>query len=459
MATLTRARLPIEQVKPNPNNPRKISGPAFERLVKSLQDCPDLFEARELLCSDRTGETICLGGNMRLKAAARLGYKAVPVVILHGLTEKQEREIVLRDNGSFGEWDFLALEDWKDLPLAELGVDLPAGFFDTLDQAPQVEPAGHTDRAAELQVKWGTALGQAWRMGPHRIVCGDSTDPGTIARLMAGEQAQLVYTDPPYDVTYEDAAGNRIKNDGLRQDELSTFLERALKNLGPATKPTAAFYIWHASATRRDFEWAMNAAGLVEKQYLTWVKEAFVLGRADYHWQTEPCFYAEKAGNTADYMGDRSQSTVWRITIDRNPGGAFQIANGVTLSNGSGDVLFIRETKPKATKSRHVRLAEGETLALLATRATTAWQISRESKSDYFHPTQKPVELAEIAIRNSSRPGDIVLDIFSGSASTLLACERLSRRCRAVELDPKYVAVALERWSELTGAKPELEQP
>jgi hypothetical protein len=192
--------LPVKKVKLNPSNPRFIKDEAFKRLVKSLKDCPSLFDARPCVCSDRTGELIVLGGNMRYRAAMELGYKEVPVIIMSGLSEDQEREIAIKDNGDFGEWDFDMLANaWSDLPLADWGIDLPDEWLNTKtednrDSEPQI------DRAEELNQKWGVKTGDLWQIGSHKLLCGDSTKKEDVGRVMGQEKADVCLTDPPYGI-------------------------------------------------------------------------------------------------------------------------------------------------------------------------------------------------------------------------------------------------------------------
>ncbi|MFA5379568.1 MAG: DNA methyltransferase [Dehalococcoidia bacterium] len=189
--------LPIGKVRLNPDNPRQIGTKEFMSLVKSLKDCPDMFEARPLLVSDRTGEHIVLGGNMRLRAAQKLGYKEVPAIILSGLTEAQEREIAIKDNGAWGEWDWDALaNEWGDVPLAEWGVDIPTDW--ATDQVEPADAEPQIDKAAELNKKWKVKTGDLFTIGDHRLLCGDSTKREDVERVMGDEKAEAVVTDPPY---------------------------------------------------------------------------------------------------------------------------------------------------------------------------------------------------------------------------------------------------------------------
>jgi len=298
-----------------------------------------------------------------------------------------------------------------------------------------------------------TKAGDIWFLGPHKLLCGSATDRETIEKLMAGEKGQMVNTDPPYGVSYETQSGkfDMIKNDDLTGDDLmADLLIPAFKNYVEFTDPDAAFYIWHASSTRRDFEDAMTAAGLIEKQYIIWVKNAPVLGHADYQWAHEPCFYAEKAGQSAHFYGDRSQRTTWKVVLRDSNHMATVLTGGVVLTDGAGGKVFINDKPPKGKKIRYIRLSEGKSVCLYPeSKASTVWEVARETGTE--HPTQKPVELAIRAIDNSSKPGDLVLDFFGGSGSTLIGAEMTGRRCNMVELDPRYCDVIINRYVRFTG--------
>ena len=447
--------LPAEKLKVNPENPRLIRDDSFARLVKSLNDCPQLFDARPCLCSDRTGELIILAGNMRFLAAKELKHKKVPAIIMSGLSEAQEKEILIKDNGTtWGEWDLDLLEkDYGDLPLEEWGVDLSSDWM-AAGGGPQKDAEPQVDKAKELQKKWKTKRGQLWQLGSHLLLCGDSRIKEDLEKLMGDEKAQVIYTDPPYGVDYTDSKGQGIQNDDLKQNALSDLVRTALMQCVERANEDAGFYIWHASSTRRDFEYAIDGAGLEEKQYITWVKDSMVLGRSDYHWQSEPCFYCQKAGQTASWFGDRSNTTVWRVERQQAEG-VYALGVGLQISDGGEDQLIIRAKKPKSQKLRHLRIIPGQTIRIIGHATSDAWEISRDVRTEYLHPNQKPVELAEKAIRNSSAQEQIVLDPFLGSGTTVIACENLKRICRAVELSPEYTAVALQRWTDATGKTPE----
>lgn len=431
-----------------------------------------------------------IAGHGRTLAAARLNMIQVPTITLAHLTEDEKRAYIIADNklATKAGWDMDLLSQELEY-LASQGFDLELTGFQEAElhailhsdedppepadretgsgpgtqdpdkeKSPVVTVELREEVRAEMVKKWDVREGQVWQLGDHRIICGDSTKRETYQALMGNEKAALVFTDPPYGVSYKDAQGDSINSDTLANDQLSTFLLDTFRNLYDFTKDTAAFYIWHASSTRKDFEHAMTAVALVEKQYLMWVKDTFVLGWSDYLWQTEPCFYAQKDGHTADFYGARNNSNVWRITnIDREAA-SIQIATGLLISDGNGNTLFVQSKPPKNKKMRHVRIggAAAETISLSAGEQSDAWQISRDPIGEYLHPTQKPVELALKGVENSSKPGEIVLDAFAGAGFTLLACELAGRKCRTIDNDPQFVAVVIERWHQSTGKIPVL---
>ena len=263
------------------------------------------------------------------------------------------------------------------------------------DTAPSGEdPGADVSRADELQAKWGTELGQVWTLGEHRLMCGDSTDCALIQRFMGSEKARCMWTDPPYGVDYE---GKTAAGLTIAHDDaagLPALLEAVFATANEVLADGAAIYVAHpAGSNGLQFGLKFVGAGWRLHETLIWVKDVMVLGHSDYHYQHEPILYGWKGVNRRWY-GGRDQVSVFNV--------------------------------PRPTRSAD-------------------------------HPTMKPVELVEAHLRNSSRRGDVVFEPFSGSGTTLIACERLSRRCRAVELLPGYVAVTLERWAEMTGKTPGLE--
>ena len=390
----------ISELKELPGNPRTIKKDQFEKLKKSLKDNQDYFEARPIILSNRTGELIILAGNQRYKAAKAIGLEQVPTILLEGLSEEREREIVIRDNVENGDWDMdMLANEWDAGQLQDWGVDLPELQDITEiveDEAPEVEPE------AEPMTK----LGEIYQLGNHRLMVGDSTKAEDVAALMNGEQADLLVTDPPYNVNYgsrgklyqEKAtqglnyqAGKddrTILNDNMDDQSFREFLTDAMIAADNAMRPGAAFYIWHADTEGLNFRYAVKAAGWSLRQNLIWVKNTLVLGRQDYQWIHEPCLYGWKDGAAHYFRDTRSETTV------------------------------LNEDKPRKSAE---------------------------------HPTMKPVKLISRLITNSSRERERVLDLFGGSGTTMIACEQLGRSCYMMELDPHYADVIIKRWENLTG--------
>jgi DNA modification methylase len=454
--------IPTNLLRPNPANPNRHSKEQIALFAKIIEH---LGWRSPIVVSLRSG--LIVKGHGRLEVARHMQLKDVPIDEQAYIDEAAETQDMLADNRitELSERDEAEVANLLK-SLAATGANMDATGYADKDvsrllgiletQGKETESIPGPDQADILQLKWKVKLGDVWQAGDHRLICGDSGDPLVWKRLLRGDRGQLIHTDPPYGVDYQDSNGTTIQGDNLKQNALSAMIRRALVLGVEHTFHDAAVYIWHASSTRRDFEAAIDAAGLVERQYITWVKDSFVMGRADYHWQTEPCFYCEKAGHRAKYTGDRAQSTVWRLNMTPNDGTATAIANGLHITDGGTGQLFIRASKPKSQKARHIRLAPGETLAIADRALTTAWEIARDDRKEYLHPTQKPAELATIPIVNNTSTGDIVIDCFAGSHSTLIAAEIMHRRARTIDLEPKWVAVGLERWARLTNREPVL---
>jgi DNA modification methylase len=379
--------LPIGKVKVNPDNPRQIGNKEFQSLVKSLKDCPSMFEARPLLVSNRTGENIVLGGNMRLRAAQELKYKEVPVIILPGLTKRQEQEITIKDNGAWGEWDFDALANaWSDLPLKDWGVDIPADWG-----ADQVEPADaepQIDKAAELNKKWKVKTGDLFIIGDHRLLCGDSTKREDVERVMGGGKSQMVFTDPPYNVDY--GANKKrpswkirsIENDKQSPEEWERFCRDIFALFKEFNE--GDIYMWGASCPEgMKMRLWLTEMGCHWSATIIWKKQQLVLSPANYQRMYEPCFYGWFGKSS--FQGSRTEVEVWEID------------------------------RPLDSK---------------------------------LHPTMKPIDLCVKGIENSSTHGAVVMDLFLGSGSTMVACQNLSRKCRGIEISPNYCAVILQRMTD-----------
>ena len=267
-------------------------------------------------------------------------------------------------------------------------------------------------------------LGDVWQLGPHRLICGDSTDPATYAALMQDDSADLIVTDPPYNVDYEGMAG-KIKNDCMKPEAFRAFLYAAFGAMAGAAKPGAGAYIFHADSEGVAFREAFQGAGFLLKQCLIWVKNAFALGRQDYQWQHEPILYGWKEGAAHYFTEQRNLSTV----IDE-----------------SG--------RPDVDKMSFDELADLVSLIYdaIEDQPSTVLYCDKPLRNAE-HPTMKPVALVAKLIENSSRPGWVVLDPFGGSGSTLMACEGTGRVARLIELDPRFVDVIVKRYAEVTGKR------
>ena len=282
------------------NNPRKITEQSMARLIESIQNNMEFFEARPIILSDRTGSLVIIAGNQRYKAAKRIGLKKVPTVLLSGLSEEKEREIVIRDNVSNGEWDIEMLkQEWSSEPLSDWGVDV----FGEEDEENSDYVEVKEDNFKEEDIELAPPVckpGQIYELGYHRLMCGDSTKTADVERLMNGKKADLFLSDPPYNVNVTGGTKEKlkIKNDNLSDNEFDALLKNAFTQAFNALKPGGVFYVWYASKTHIAFENALIDVGFDVKQQLVWVKNSFVLGRQDYQWKHELCLYGWKEGRS-----------------------------------------------------------------------------------------------------------------------------------------------------------------
>ena len=446
------ALVDTESIVGNPRNPNTHP----EAQVKLLSQIISSTGWRQsITVSQRSGFVV--KGHGRLAAARMAGIPQCPVEYQDYSSEAEEWADLTADNrlAELAEIDDVKLADLlaelthEDFPFELTGYteeDLESLLDEIAGQDPE-EPSG-LDTPYQQPLPPMTKPGDLWILGGHRLICGDATDPAVIDRLMDGQKAHMVHTDPPYGVSYETQSGafGMIRNDDKTHDDLyAELLLPVFKLYRKHTIADAAFYIWHASSTRRDFEDALTAAGLMEDQYIVWVKNGIALGHADYQWAHEPCFYASRAGVKPRFFGDRAQRTVWRAVTSEDGYAATTLGTGLVLTDGTGGKLYVAEKEPKGKKLRFVRLTPGQALSIIQEdRGNTVWEVARETGT--LHPTQKPVELPRRAIENSSQPGEIVLDFFGGSGSTLLAAELTGRRCFSAELDPVYCDVAISRY-------------
>lgn len=467
----------VRDLQPAPYNPRKITDAQLANLKRSMDRFGDLSG---IVRNVQTGNLV--GGHQRTKhfdktwhiekeahkdntGTVAIGYIDTPngrwayrEVAWDESTEKAANIAAnIAANAHGGEFDLVKTGDLlHDLDIAKFDLTI-LGFDPNMVEELLAANGEKETKDEDLEVAPGSVparakAGDIWILGEHRLMCGDSTKREDVQKLMAGAKAHMVFTDAPYGVSYQAKSGQFevIEGDHKRDDEIYKLITGAMTRAAEVTTDSAAFYVWHASSTRAEFAQALKAAGLQECQYLIWVKHGIVLGHSDYHWAHEPCFYASKEGKKPAFYGDRAQNTVWRVSLKGAQGTAIVIGQGVVLRDGKGSHILVSTKLVKGKKVRTERLAAGGNALLYALgKEDTVWEVGHDR--GYIHPTQKPTELARRAIGNSSTPEQIVLDLFGGSGSTLIACEALTRKGRLMELDPKYVDAIIARWERFTG--------
>lgn len=378
---------PLAKIKPYPSNPR-INAEAVAFVANSIKE----FGFRNPIVVDNAG--VIIAGHTRLKAAKKLGLKEAPVIVADDLSDEQVKALRLADNktAEAAEWD-LNLLDQEISEIADIDM---SDFGFELDEEPDDDADAVDDDFEEPEnIEPIAKRGQIYRLGDQILMCGDSTNKLDVQKLMGGEQADLLITDPPYNVAYEGKTSDRlrIENDSMDSNSFYDFLHAAFVAAVDAMIPGAAFYIWYASSSVSEFCTAAKDAGLLVKEELIWNKNTMVLGRQDYQWKHEPCLYGWKDGGPHHWYSDRKQTTVLDFK------------------------------KPAASR---------------------------------LHPTMKPIPLFDYQIKNSSKSGDKVLDLFGGSGTTLMACQQNGRKSYTMEYDPHYVDVIIKRWEDFTGEKAEL---
>ena len=392
------------QIDGLPVNPRQWQKDDIERLARSLQETPELFEMRPCIVYPHGDKYIVLGGNMRLTAARSLKLTEVPCVIVpEGTPTDKLKEIVIKDNGSFGEWDYDALaNEWDDLPLTDWGV--PAWDTEHLEAKPTTEAKEDDFDEDEDEIHVICAKGDVWQLGEHRLMCGDSVDLEQVKTLMGGVRADMCFTDPPYGVSIGDKnaelnsvqkAGRcttNIENDTLSVPALYEVLKQVMSNVREMCQPDACYFVCAPPGGDMGLMMMMmmmKDAGLNVRHQIVWNKSSatFSLGRLDYDYKHEAIMYT------------------WTEKHHNYRKGKFR---------------------------------------------TSVWDVEKPRKCD-LHPTMKPVELVSNCILDGSKEGDVVLDVFGGSGTTLIAAEQLGRKCYMMELDPHYCDVIIARWEKLTG--------
>ncbi len=440
----------LSDIKEHSDNPRTHPPEQIELLADIFRK----FGPDQDIVVDEDG--LILKGHGRKLAAIQAEMATFPVTQRLGLSEHDKHALRVSDNAlaDLSGWNVDLLKPTLiDMQAAGYDMELLGFEPDALAGYLKTETAKDIEKTPAPSKKPIVRPGELWELGDHRIICGDSTDPKVWARLYGGSRAAMTFTDPPYGVSYEAKSGDFavIEGDHKRRDDLYRMLVGAFKCMAKFTSADGAFYIWHASSTRVDFSQAMAAAALVERQYLIWAKPSIGLGYSDYRWAHEPCFYASHQERKPKFYGEPNETTVWRVAVAQPESTAVVLGPGLVLLDGHGHTLYLLPKTPKAKKAREVRLT-GERPAIHVTDETgggTVWEVAREH--EYKHPTQKPVELARRAIVNSSQRGEIVADGFIGSGTTIMAAEATGRRCFAIDLDPAYVEVCIERWQEFAG--------
>lgn len=377
-------------------NPRRITPSQLEQLKTSLQK----FNLADPIIVD-TDDTI-VGGHQRLNVLKVLGREDEEIDVRvpnRKLTEEEFQELALRLNLNQGEWDWELLGEHFDVEqLIEFGFDedilvdheLLVDPLADIDSDVDAEP--RFNEAEALAEHWQTARGQIWQLGKHRLMCGDSTDHDDVMHLLNGSVPNLMVTDPPYGVEYDPAWREDV---GLSHNRKGAVANDDRADWTDAWKlfPGNVCYVWHAGLFASTVQESLSSAGFLVRSQIIWVKSHFAIGRGNYHWHHEPCWYAVRKGATASWNGSRDISTVWEISY-------------------------------------------------------------KDQDTETTHGTQKPLECMERPMLHNTKPGDVVYDPFCGSGTTIIAAERSGRVCCAMDIDPKYVAVILQRYKDATGTDP-----
>ena len=388
---MTIKKLPVGMLKPAKYNPRKDlkpGDPAYEKIKRSLRD---FGYVDPVIWNEVTGNIV--GGHQRYKVLTAEGATEIDCVVVHIENPNDEKALNIALNKAVGEWEPKALADLlSDLQLA--GYDVGATGFDAAeidDLFSKVHDKDVKDDDTKLDPETITPFvktGDLWTLGKHKMLCGDATKPEDLDTLMGDVRANLIVTDPPYNVAYESADGKSIQNDSMADEQFFSFLLSAFQNWVPHLAEGASAYVFHADTEGLNFRRAFKETGFHISGVCIWVKNSLVLGRSPYQWQHEPCLFGWKLGGKHQWYSDRKQTTIWEYD------------------------------RPKSSKE---------------------------------HPTMKPVALMAYPIQNSCMSNCIVLDPFLGSGSTLIACEETNRICYGIELDEKFAAVIVRRYIEKVG--------
>lgn len=441
MPTMPELRITMtatEELVPYAGNAKEHPDEQIEQIVSSIESFG--FNDPVAVWHDGEGQPVIVEGHGRVLAAQRMGMAELPTIALDHLTDEQRRAYVHVHNQTTLTSGF-DLEVLQQELAALPEFDWGAYGFDVDELLEPMPEELDEDELPPAPAEPRTRLGDVWVMGRHRLMCGDSTDPAQVERLMAGREADLLLTDPPYNVAYHQNDSDKwdpklakqrtdrkvILNDKF-DDEASfqRFIEDAMAAGKAVMRAGATWYVWFAAMHSPAVFQAMEEVGLPPKQELVWVKNHFVLGRSDYQWMHEPCLFGWKGGAPHYFANTRAETTV----ID--------------------DVQNLK----KLSKADLRQMLEE---ILSPDNPSTVLRFDKPVASAE-HPTMKPVKLFARLIRNSSRKGDAVLDLFGGSGTTAVACEQMGRDAYLMELDPSYCDVIVERWERLTGREARLEK-
>ena len=341
------------------------------------------------------GKFNIIAGHGRVLGAKKLGMKEVPCLFIEDLTEEQKRAYIIADNrlAEDAGWDKEMLKiELEELQNLNFDISLTGFEMDDFDFGMDETEVIEDEFDETVPEEPKSKKGEIYKLGKHYLMCGDSTDINDVEKLMNGAKVDLFLTDPPYNVDYQGGTGLTIQNDNMDEDTFREFLKVSFFNANTVMKEGAVFYIWHADSEGYNFRGACHDIGWKVRQCLIWCKNTLVMGRQDYHWKHEPCLYGWKEGASHLWASDRRQTTV--LEFDR----------------------------PSVSKE---------------------------------HPTMKPVGLFDYLIKNNTKKDDVVLDLFAGSGTTVIACEQNGRVAYSMELDPRYVDVIIARWEKLTGEQAE----
>jgi len=418
----------IDTIKPYKNNAKLHPREQIEQIKKSIEqfgmDDPIGIWRDEIV-----------EGHGRLIACKELGFTEVPVIRLDHLTDEERKAYTLAHNKLTMNSDFdldilnQELATFDTIDMGDFGFELD---IDT-EEPEVIEDDFDVD--TNIPDNPVSQLGDIYQLGNHRLMCGDSTKAEDVEKLVGGVEIDLIVTDPPYNVALGEydtpeiakirkrrTDGLKIKNDYMTNNDFYDFLYNSFENGYNQLKPGGAYYCWHATTSQMTFQKALEDTGLIPHQVLIWNKNSLVMGRQDYQWKHEPCFYGWKEGAGHYFVDDRTQTTV------------------------------IEDKKPdirKMKKEEMITLLED----IYSDKISTTIINENKPSSSELHPTMKPVKLIARLVKNSSRIGEKVLDLFGGSGTTLITCEQLDRQCYMMEYDPHYCDAIIKRWESFTGEK------